>query len=497
MVYFVTPFVGAVAILSSFTSAAPLSKRDSSIGEEVAVSAPNGVIESDTAELASQTALAAYYQGSSSSAAYGSMYTPPPSGGSYTSAPSYGASYTTTSMASMMTDSSMMMDSSSSMMYDSSSSSMMYDSSSAMYSMSSSSMMYDSSSTMMYDSSSTMYMSSSTMYAPPMATYGSGSASWSGGSGYDSCVQQCMASYPAAMSVGSYVAPTSTYASAGSTGTNGVTHTVIVAPTQGVLRYVPFATNASVGDTIQFVWGAGPHTVTKSSEFSVCNATLDAPFASGKQNKSFVFNQVVNDTNPTFYYCGVPTHCEKGMFGIINPPSAGGSATSVGSMMDSWAASNPDIAYMMSYTSNMTANNDAAHWGNSIDVASMLNATNNDPSVPAMIASNVFYSRLVFAQNPGTLGSDGKFTPNNDLKIPSDISNILASASPSSAPVNAAAGATSTSSSAASSGTSSSSSSGSSSASAATASSTNGALGVRSSGALVGVAVLAATFFAL
>lgn len=129
--------------------------------------------------------------------------------------------------------------------------------------------------------------------------------------------------------------PTATSASnSGSSGT-GATHTVIVAPTQGVLRFVPFALNASVGDHIHFMWGANNHTVTKSSELTPCNKTSDNPFSSGEQNKGFVckasctiltiygyrfiqlVTQVVNDTNPTFFYCGTPTHCEKGMFGIM------------------------------------------------------------------------------------------------------------------------------------------------------------------------------------
>jgi plastocyanin len=76
-------------------------------------------------------------------------------------------------------------------------------------------------------------------------------------------------------------------ASSGSYG-SGATHTVWVAPTQGVLRYVPFAVNASVGDTVKFIWGANNHTVTKSSELELCNKTGDAPFASGEQNKTFV-----------------------------------------------------------------------------------------------------------------------------------------------------------------------------------------------------------------
>jgi plastocyanin len=78
--------------------------------------------------------------------------------------------------------------------------------------------------------------------------------------------------------------PSSTSDSSG----NGKTHTVIVAPTQGVLRYIPFALNASVGDTVKFVWGANVHTVTKSSQLALCNKTGDQPFTSGSQNKTFV-----------------------------------------------------------------------------------------------------------------------------------------------------------------------------------------------------------------
>jgi plastocyanin len=157
-----------------------------------------------------------------------------------------------------------------------------------------------------------MYQATSTAASYSTATYGSGSSNW-GGSSYNSCVQQCVASFGAPQAT--YMPGTAT-ASSGSYGT-GATHTVIVAPSQGVLRYVPFAVNASVGDTIKFMWGANNHTVTKSSELELCNKTSDAPFASGEQNKSFVFTQVVNDTNPTFFYCGTPTHCEKGMFGIM------------------------------------------------------------------------------------------------------------------------------------------------------------------------------------
>ena len=47
---FILPFVGAAALFSGWASAMP--RPDSAIGQEVAVSAPNGIVMSDTAELA-------------------------------------------------------------------------------------------------------------------------------------------------------------------------------------------------------------------------------------------------------------------------------------------------------------------------------------------------------------------------------------------------------------------------------------------------------------
>lgn len=120
----------------------------------------------------------------------------------------------------------------------------------------------------------------------------------------------------------------------------GATHMVIVAPSQGVLRYVPPFVDAAPGDTVMFKWGANNHTVTKSSALLPCNKTADSLFTSGSQNKDFTFTQKVNDTKPTWFYCNTPVHCPKGMFGGINLPKAatGGAnsssnATSAGSWM--------------------------------------------------------------------------------------------------------------------------------------------------------------------
>ncbi|KAH7916046.1 hypothetical protein BJ138DRAFT_996735 [Hygrophoropsis aurantiaca] len=284
----------------------------------------------------------------------------------------------------------------------------------------------------MTDSTSSTPCTTSTsqnVYSTP--SYGSGSSSWGGsGSPYDSCVQKCAASY-GGLSM-TYSAPPSTTTAAGSNSGGGMTHTVIVAPTQGILRYVPFVVNASVGDTVEFVWGANNHTVTKSSQLAVCNKTSAAPFASGEQNKTFTFSQMVNDTNATFFYCGTPGHCEKGMFGIINPPNAvPGSNTSVASMMSGMASNSSNVSSMNSYTNNMTSNNTvASNWGGNIDMSGMPEWSYQ------YIAENVMYTRTFLAANPQTLNADGTVSlgnaGNTPMVIPNDITSAANSGTPSS-----------------------------------------------------------------
>lgn len=273
-------------------------------------------------------------------------------------------------------------------------------------------------------------------YSTPMYTYstpmyGSGSSKGGdGGSGYQSCMQMCAASYgvPTMASSTWSAPPATTTAASGS----GCTHTVIVAPTQGVLRYVPFALNASVGDTIAFVWNANTHTVTKSSELAICNKTSDMPFTSGVQNKSFVFTQKVNDTNTTFYYCGVPGHCQKGMFGIINPPNAlMGSNATVSSMMPVMASNSSNMTAMVQYTQMVTANNTmAGNWGGNIDMNGM------PPSSYQYMFENVMYTRTFLAANPEVLSADGVIDLSSagttPLIVPNDITAAATNSSTSS-----------------------------------------------------------------
>jgi hypothetical protein len=131
-------------------------------------------------------------------------------------------------------------------------------------------------------------------------------------------------------------------------------------------------------------------------------------------------SQVVNDTSPTFYYCGTPTHCEKGMFGIINPPNAYQQPSSLAAMMPMLTSQNPSTNASWAYTSNYTANNSAvANWAMDLDMSKM-------PTWAASyVAENVMYSQNFLAANPGTLSSDGTVSlsglSNGTMTVPADI----------------------------------------------------------------------------
>ncbi|CCL99129.1 uncharacterized protein FIBRA_01143 [Fibroporia radiculosa] len=337
-----------------------------------------------------------------------------------------------------------------------------------------------------YSSATATWMSSATYTAAPtMATmsYGSGSSNW-GGSGYENCVQQCVASFGAP-------APTMTAASTwssssgsdslsyGSSSGSGTTHTVIVAPTQGVLRFVPFTVNASVGDRIMYMWNANNHTVTKGSELEICNETSEAPFATGEHDKGFTFMETVNNTDPVFFFCSTPTHCEKGMFGIINPPSVGNNAnTSVASMMPAMMANSSTLSAMYA-ASNISSNSMAASWGNTMDMSSMPTWSQS------LVAENIMYTRAFLAANPSVMKPDGSIdmsATNGSWTLPEDISQVLSS---------------NTTSTTMSMGASSTSMSMSSTSAMTTKMPTSGARSTAASGALLGVAAIAATFLAL
>lgn len=266
-----------------------------------------------------------------------------------------------------------------------------------------------------------------TIVHEPKPTYGSGGAKWD--TGYEDCVSKCLADYG---NKDTWYKPSATKEPEPEQPGNGVTHTVIVAPTQGVLRYIPFAVNASVGDSVKFVWGANNHTVTKGTQLLPCNKTADALFTSGLQSKDFTFTQVVNTTEPTYFFCNAPTHCQKGMFGIINPPSNSGAPTSASQVLSDLKSSNPDLsAYAAVVDKNTEGNNFARNWGANMEIGAL-------PTwAQSLAAENIYYTRSVLAANPELvrdgsmdLGSVSK-TP---LLIPNDVSVELSNAAAANTP---------------------------------------------------------------
>jgi len=181
-----------------------------------------------------------------------------------------------------------------------------------------------------------------------------------------------------------------------------------------------------VGDTVQFVWGSSEHTVTKSSALELCNKSSEAPvFASGEQNQGFIYNQVVNDSNPVFFYCGTPGHCEKGMFGMINANTSTGSG-SAASMLPQMMMNSSVLSAMYAYQQNISNGNTMADsWGSNIDMSNM-------PSWSMQyIAENMLYTRSVLAANPEVMQADGTINMSSaqSFVIPKDLAAQLSAAS--------------------------------------------------------------------
>ncbi|GAA5983384.1 hypothetical protein JCM10908_000263 [Rhodotorula pacifica] len=177
---------------------------------------------------------------------------------------------------------------------------------------------------------------------------------------------------------------------------------VVVAPKQGDLRFVPFNINVKPGQNVSFIWGAGPHTVTQSSALSICNATQQpGAFKSGMQNAGFEFSVPVTDFSTVYYYCGVPNHCQKGMFGLINGAVAEQPSDSFGNFLDQWGAMNSGNQELINITIQITASVPAAaKWGSSLSIAQI------EPWAVDWAMQQTLYTRQFFAQNPHLLAAD-------------------------------------------------------------------------------------------
>jgi plastocyanin len=101
-------------------------------------------------------------------------------------------------------------------------------------------------------------------------------------------------------------------------------HTVLAG--SGGFNYSPNTITAAVGETVEFHFFAPLHSVAQSDFATPCTPSANGTgFFSGDISTSSgqnanVFTITINDTNPIWFYCVIPTHCEAGMSGVINAP---------------------------------------------------------------------------------------------------------------------------------------------------------------------------------
>jgi plastocyanin len=104
----------------------------------------------------------------------------------------------------------------------------------------------------------------------------------------------------------------------------GVTHSV-VAGLAG-LRFDPDNVVAQIGDVVEWHFLPKNHSVVRSSFSKPCEPLQDQGFFSGfnfatpeGQSKN-VFQIVVQDEKPIWYYCAqtAGAHCQNGMVGVVN-----------------------------------------------------------------------------------------------------------------------------------------------------------------------------------
>jgi plastocyanin len=83
--------------------------------------------------------------------------------------------------------------------------------------------------------------------------------------------------------------------------------------------YTPSTISAQKGDTVTFHFSGASHDVVQSTFEAPCS-----PMAGGIyvpiQNKADTFTVTVQNSDPIWFYCSVPGHCNEGMVGVINAP---------------------------------------------------------------------------------------------------------------------------------------------------------------------------------
>ncbi|KAF2234198.1 hypothetical protein EV356DRAFT_174415 [Viridothelium virens] len=112
---------------------------------------------------------------------------------------------------------------------------------------------------------------------------------------------------------------------------NGVAATINVG--QNGLTFTPSSVNVPAGSKVQFNFYPQNHSVVQGNVNTACAPTANGFFSGliasnqGNQGQQS-FTVTVPNTQPMYFYCSAPGHCQAGMAGAINPPSSGSGSVS-------------------------------------------------------------------------------------------------------------------------------------------------------------------------
>ncbi|CAG8951360.1 hypothetical protein HYFRA_00007271 [Hymenoscyphus fraxineus] len=93
------------------------------------------------------------------------------------------------------------------------------------------------------------------------------------------------------------------------------------------LTFSPSVVSVPVGEIIEFRFYPMTHSVAQGTFEEPCKPLSNSSFWSGPfatkdpKGNATTFSITVKDDKPIYYYCAFPSHCGKGMVGIVNPPA--------------------------------------------------------------------------------------------------------------------------------------------------------------------------------
>jgi len=90
---------------------------------------------------------------------------------------------------------------------------------------------------------------------------------------------------------------------------------------QGGNVFEPSTITAQVGDQVVFTWTGSKHSVVESTYDAPCSPLAGGFAVSTQSTSDATFTVNVTSTDPLWFYCSVPSHCQGGMVGVINPPT--------------------------------------------------------------------------------------------------------------------------------------------------------------------------------